>query len=610
MARAAAWFSGLVVSLLLAPACPSTAAPARDASSTPPTYRPGDRWILDGEPYDLRRVEDGRYVFGAAERQIELGERLGIVKVVRRGIVEWEIYPPVEPSWPLKTGRWGVVSAILRTRDAPSGFAVEATWQVRAYEDVKVPAGVFKAYRVDYTIEPARERIGSTRPRGAGQQSWSLTTWYAPDVQRLVKAVLPGVDALDFELTSPSRTAAQPPAATPPPTASPAKPPASQPPAPLSIVVRAPEDGARLSAASSVVAGVVTSGHGVARVSVTLNGKEVLARREPAPQPRVVVSVPVTLREGTNAIVVSATDAGGAVRQELRTVAYAPRPAPAPPPAAPPAPKDRWAKGERWAVVIGIGAYEDPAIPHLRFSVADAELFYSLLTERAGFRKDHVLLLTDRTERRPTLRDLKYALGTFLARSAGKDDLVVIYYAGHGAPEVDPRGIESDGLAKYLVPIDANAADLYSTALPMDEFQTIFSRIEAERVVVFLDACYSGAAGGRTFASRRTRATRVDDLFLERLTRSRGRAIITAARSSEVSLELAELGHGLFTYYLVTGLRGAADLDLDGIVALQELYQYLEQTIARKSRAAGGNQHPVLKGELEGTLPLLKVSRP
>jgi uncharacterized caspase-like protein len=143
----------------------------------------------------------------------------------------------------------------------------------------------------------------------------------------------------------------------------------------------------------------------------------------------------------------------------------------------------------------------------------------------------------------------------------------------------------------------------------MDELQTVFGRIEAERVVAFLDACYSGAAGGRTFAARKTRATNVDDLFLERLTRSKGRAIVTASRPSEVSIELPELGHGIFSYYLVKALQGAADLNRDGIVSLQELYEYVEQQVVRKSRAVGGNQHPVLKGELEGVLPLVRVRR-
>ena len=141
----------------------------------------------------------------------------------------------------------------------------------------------------------------------------------------------------------------------------------------------------------------------------------------------------------------------------------------------------------------------------------------------------------------------------------------------------------------------------------MDELATIFSRIESDQVVVFLDACYSGAAGGRTFASKRTRASRIDDVFLERLTRSKGRVIVTASRANEVSLELPELGHGVFSHYLIQGIRGTADLDRDGIVSLQELYQYLEQEVSRKSRQAGGNQHPVMKGELEGLLPLARM---
>jgi uncharacterized caspase-like protein len=143
----------------------------------------------------------------------------------------------------------------------------------------------------------------------------------------------------------------------------------------------------------------------------------------------------------------------------------------------------------------------------------------------------------------------------------------------------------------------------------MDDLQTIFDRIEAERVVMFLDACYSGAAtaGGRTFAAKKTRATSIDEEFLARLTRARGRAIITASKTSEVSMELPELGHGIFTYFLVEGLRGAADANRDGIVTLDEVYAYVAQQVGQKSRLVGGNQHPVMRGEFEGSLPLAKV---
>jgi hypothetical protein len=376
---------------------------------------------------------------------------------------------------------------------------------------------------------------------------------------------------------------------------------------PLTIAFRYPQDSARVTEDASVVAALVTSSKGIANIRVTLNGQEIGKLEERTPQKSMAVSVPVTLRPGANTLVVTATETDGAVQQEIRTVIYdAPKVAAVPPAAAPPPPK---VVRNQWAVIIGVGKYEASSIPGLQYTVTDAEAIYKTLTTAGGFKKEHVLLLTDKSERKPTLRNIKWALGTFLGRSAQKDDTVLIYFAGHGAPEVDTRGIERDGLAKYLIPTDADPDDLYSTALPMDELQTIFGRIEAERVVVLLDACYSGSAGGRTFAAKKTRAGAVDDLFLERLTRSKGRAIITASRPTEVSIELPELGHGIFTYYVVQGLKGAADLNRDGIVTLQELYEYLEQQVTQKARSVGGNQHPVMKGELEGVLPLIKVGK-
>ena len=375
---------------------------------------------------------------------------------------------------------------------------------------------------------------------------------------------------------------------------------------PLAVDVRYPEDRSRVTDDASVVAAVARSSKGISRITVALNGSEVHRQDERSPQKSMAVSAPLTLREGPNAIVITALEPDGTARQEIRTVILE-RPkaaAPAAPPAvAPPPPSTQW------AVIIGVGGYESTAVPKLRYPVADADAIYQTLIASGGFKKENILLLTDKTERKPTLRNIKWALGTFLARSAHKDDLVVIYFAGHGASEVDQRGVERDGLSKYLVPSDADPDDLYSTALPMDEMQNVLARIEAERVTVFLDACYSGAAGGRTFASTKTRAVNVDDIFLERLTRSKGRAIVTASRPSEVSVELPELGHGLFTYYLVRGLQGYADLNRDGIVSLQELYEYLTQEVSRKSRAVGGNQHPMMKGELEGALPLTKASK-
>jgi hypothetical protein len=379
-------------------------------------------------------------------------------------------------------------------------------------------------------------------------------------------------------------------------------------PTPLSVAVRYPAEGATLPHPASVLAAALTSGRGIERVTVKLNGRDVHEQSERRPPRTLALAVPLTLEPGPNAIVVTVTEAGGATRSETRSVTFKPptsavgEATAAAPAAAAPGP-------EHWAVVVGVGRYDSPQIARLRYAVDDAEAVARALWEVAGYKPENVVLLTDRSDRKPTLRNLKWALGTFLARSAGKGDTVVIYFAGHGAPEVDVSGKERDGLAKYLVPVDAEPDDLYATGLPMEEFETIFNRIEAERVVVFLDACYSGSAGGRTFSSRRTRALGVDEAFLERLARAKGRAIVTASRAAEVAVELPEIGHGLFTYYLLEGLRGGADLDRDGIVTLQELYQHVEQQVSRHSRRVGASQHPVMKGELEGQLPLLRLRR-
>ena len=335
----------------------------------------------------------------------------------------------------------------------------------------------------------------------------------------------------------------------------------------------------------------------VARVQVAVNGVEVAQPRDIAVVGKgVPIRVHAALQPGDNPIEITAADRAGNVAQVVRTVMRVA-------PAVAAAPKI----ANRWAVVIGVSEYDNPQIPRLRYAVRDAEAMYQFLTTQGGYAKERVLLLTDTSATKPTLLNVKRALGDFLARRAGRNDMVLIYFAGHGAPEVDVAGAEADGLSKYLVPRDGDPDSLYTTALPMDELQRVFARIPAERVVMLLDTCYSGTAGGRTFARAQVRASGLNDQFLERLTRSRGRVIITASGPNEVALELPNLGHGLFTYHVLEGLRGKADRNGDGIVTVSELYEYVEDQVDTAARLAGGRQRPLMKGEIEGTLPLSKA---
>jgi hypothetical protein len=257
------------------------------------------------------------------------------------------------------------------------------------------------------------------------------------------------------------------------------------------------------------------------------------------------------------------------------------------------------------AVVIGINEYEDPRIPNLAFARADAEAVYKILIDpelgRFSPEKVHLLLDSDATERR-----IRTAIGRDLRRESGKSDLVYIYYAGHGSAEIDSKCRYQDGLEKYLVPSDAELDNLFSTGIAMEEIQRFFERIEAKQILFFIDSCYSGEAGGRSFRNPnfQKRAAMTAD-FLDGMS-GEGRLVVTACDVNEVSLETNDAGHGLFTYYLTEGLKGAADTDQDGLVTTQELYAYIFENVSRHAREIGGSMNPIQKGFLKGKVFLTR----
>ncbi|MBI2891193.1 MAG: caspase family protein [Nitrospirae bacterium] len=263
-----------------------------------------------------------------------------------------------------------------------------------------------------------------------------------------------------------------------------------------------------------------------------------------------------------------------------------------------------YAVGERFAVVIGVGRYKDPRIPELRFAAEDARSFAKLLSDpfAGGIPESNLKVLVDEEATRGAVLA---ALGTWLSRNAGEDDTVIIYYAGHGAPEIDPTSTSIDGFTKYIVPHDADPDDLFSTAIPMADLNRIFARIPSKRLVLLADACYSGVAGGRTFYNGPTeRALNISREFMRDIAQGEGRVVVTSSDSNEVAIELPETGHGLFTHYLLRGMRGEADQDADGRITVQEIYDYVYDRVVGHSRRRGGSQHPVLWGAMRGEIVL------
>lgn len=229
----------------------------------------------------------------------------------------------------------------------------------------------------------------------------------------------------------------------------------------------------------------------------------------------------------------------------------------------------------RWAVVIGISRYASSRINQLQFADRDAQAIRDFLVDPKGgaVPPENVLYLTNEEATYPRIRS---ALFDFLAKP-GPDDLAIIYFAGHGSNDFKKR---PDNY--YLLGYDADPDNLAATAFPMWDLQIAMERTLQADVVTLVDACHSGGIGQA-----------VPNMTNERWLKAgfgQNRAIITASDVDEVSSEGDQWGgHGVFTYYLLQGLKGGADLRHDRKITIGELFDFVRPKV---EQATGGAQKP------------------
>jgi len=247
---------------------------------------------------------------------------------------------------------------------------------------------------------------------------------------------------------------------------------------------------------------------------------------------------------------------------------------------------------DSYAVIIGIGDYQDKRIPSLKYTTSDAQAMYTVLTDPryGGFPEDHVKLLLNE---QATDNHIKSAIGTWLKRTARKDDTVIIFFAGHGAPEDEKT---------YWVTYNANIDDLYGTALSNDEIADMLDRVEAKKMIAFLDSCYSAATVNRT--DKKRSVIIVEDPFQK--FKGKGRVIITSSNGKEQSVEIENFGHGVFTYYLMQALKGEADENNNGYIELDEVWDYVKYRVTDTARRYGSTQTPILDGSYSAGIVLSK----
>jgi len=246
-------------------------------------------------------------------------------------------------------------------------------------------------------------------------------------------------------------------------------------------------------------------------------------------------------------------------------------------------------RDDSYAVVIGIDYTGRADIPHLKYAAADAKKVYEVLTDRryGGIRPENAVLLLNREATRNGIIAALRKLRTWKG-------YIYVYYSGHGAPVAEGNSLKD----AVLVPSDSVIADpdsLSETAIRLSYLQDMIAESKAKGVMVALDACFTG--GGKSIVAKGGKPL-VGMIMTPALIRTTGsgRVIITSSAGNQQSWEDdSELKSGIFSHYLVSGLKGKAGRN--AWVKVDELARYIRDTVPKTTqRLKGQEQIPQVIG--------------
>ena len=225
-----------------------------------------------------------------------------------------------------------------------------------------------------------------------------------------------------------------------------------------------------------------------------------------------------------------------------------------------------------YALVVGVQKHKNPKMN--RGSIQGATELYDFLAEqKQSFSKVHVALLTDE---KATKENILKVWTKELDR-ARKNDVVMIFLDGHGGTDPSTPG------EYYFCPYDTGPG-LAKTGVRVSD-KRLFQAIASERLLFLTGSCFSG--GFLSGLARGRAPGAAPELFQD----LRGRFGMTAAKHDEPAWVLGKFGMNVFNFYIVKGLRGAADKSSDGKITIKELYDYVSDSVIKETGAA---QHPQL----------------
>lgn len=227
------------------------------------------------------------------------------------------------------------------------------------------------------------------------------------------------------------------------------------------------------------------------------------------------------------------------------------------------------------ALVVGVANYQH--MPSLRFTDDDAYQFYAFLKSPEGgaLPDDQVTVLIDESATRARiLSEMKK-----LFSQASKEDVVLLYFSGHG-------------LQGAFVPSDYDGRD---NVLEHHEVMSVLESSPAKHKVCIADACHSGSL----MASKGSEAYAE---YYGRFDKLRGgTALLLSSKSEEKSLEHSGFRQGIFSHFLIAGLKGAANENDDRIVTITELYNYVSREVTQYT---ADGQNPMLSGDFDPRMPV------
>ena len=214
----------------------------------------------------------------------------------------------------------------------------------------------------------------------------------------------------------------------------------------------------------------------------------------------------------------------------------------------------------RYALIVAVDSYEDPALSQLRSPGVDAQALANVLADGTigGYQVEVI--------RNGDERSIRRRVAEFLA-NRDPEDLILMHFSCHGVKDGQNR--------LHLAATDTEVRTLGATAIAASFLDSQMAQTRARYVVLILDCCFSGAYA-RDMSARADRSVNIDEEFGHS-----GRVVLTASSATEYAFEGATaaptdaIQPSVFTSALVDGLRtGQADLDGDGEVSVDEWYTY------------------------------------